>query len=84
VGTQRRVTGCGSLARLGRSRSERVRAAQDTAGVLRAVERWAARHQAVQRQLYRVLEHGSAPTSPASLQALRARHDWLPVRWLAK
>ena len=43
-----------------------------------------AHQQAVQREIYLVLDHGSAPTSRGSLQALAARRDWVHVRWLAK
>jgi hypothetical protein len=84
VGTNRRVTVFGSVELLGRSRIELVRAAQDTAGFLRYLELLEARHQAVQRQIYLVLDNGSAHTSQASLQALLARQDWLQVLWLAK
>jgi hypothetical protein len=43
-----------------------------------------AHHQAVQREIYLVLDNGSSHTSQASLQALAQRRDWLHVIWLAK
>ena len=84
VGTNRRVTVFGSVELLGRARLELVRAAQDTAGFLRYLELLEAHHQAVQREMYLVLDNGSAHTSQVSLQALAARQDWLHVLWLAK
>jgi hypothetical protein len=84
VGTNRRVTVFGSVEALGRARIELVRAAQDTAGFVRYLELLEAHQQAVQREIYLVLDNGSAHTSQASLEALAARRDWLHVLWLAK
>jgi DDE superfamily endonuclease len=84
VGTNRRVTGFGSVGVLGRSRIELVRAAQDTAGFVRYLELLEAHQQAVQREIYLVLDKGSAHTSQVSLPALAGRQDWLHVLWLAK
>jgi DDE superfamily endonuclease len=84
VGTNRRVTVFGSVEALGRARLELVRAGQDTAGFVRYLELLEAHQQAVQREIYLVLDNGSAHTSQASLQALAARRDWLHVLWLAK
>jgi transposase len=83
VGTTRRVTVFGSVEALGRARVELVRAAQDTAGFIRYLELLEAHHQAVQREIYLVLDNGSAHTSRLSTQALAQRRDWLHVIWLA-
>ena len=84
VGTNRRVTVFGSVEALGRARIELVRAAQDTAGFVRYLELLEAHQQAVQREIYLVVDNGSAHTSQLSLQALAARKAWLHVVWLAK
>jgi hypothetical protein len=84
VGTNRRVTVFGSVEALGRARVELVRAAQDTAGFVRYLELLEAHHQAVGREIYLVLDNGSAHTSRLSTQALRQRGGWLRVIWLAK
>jgi transposase len=84
VGTNRRVTVCGSVEVLRRTRIELVRAAQDTAGFVRYLELLEAHQQAVQREIYLVVDNGSAHTSQLSLQALAARKAWLHVIWLAK
>ena len=84
VGINRRVTVFGSVEALGRARVELVRAAQDTAGFVRYLELLDGHHQAVQREIYLVLDNGSAHTSRLSTLALRAREDWLHVIWLAK
>jgi DDE superfamily endonuclease len=84
VGTNRRVTVFGSVEALGRARVELVRAAQDTAGFVRYLELLEAHHQAVGREIYLVLDNGSAHTSRLSTQALRQRGGWLHVIWLAK
>jgi transposase len=82
VGTNRRVTVCGSVEALGRARIALVRAAQDTAGFVRYLELLEAHQQAVQREIYLVLDNGSAHTSQLSLEALAARKAWLHVVWL--
>jgi hypothetical protein len=84
VGTNRRITVFGSVEALGRGRVELVRVAQDSAGFVRYLELLEAGHQAVQREIYLVLDNGSAHTSQVSLQALAARRAWLHVIWLAK
>jgi hypothetical protein len=84
VGTNRRVTVFGSVEALGRGRIELVRAAQDSAGFVRYLELLETQHQAVQREIYLVLDNGSAHTSMLSTQALAQRQDWLHVLWLAK
>jgi hypothetical protein len=84
VGTNRRVTVFGSVEGLGRGRIELVRAAQDTAGFVRYLELLETHQQTVQREIYLVLDNGSAHTSKGSEQALAARQDWLHVIWLAK
>ena len=84
VGINRRVTVFGSVEALGRARIELVRAAQETAGFLRYLDLLEAHHQSVQREIYLVLDHGSAHTSRLSAHALRARELWLHVIWLAK
>jgi len=84
AGTNRRVTGCGSVEALGRGRVELVRAAGDSAGFVRYLELLEAHQQATGREIYLVLDNGSAHTSALSLQALAARRDWLHVIWLAK
>ncbi len=84
VGTNRRVTVFGSVEAQGRARVELVRAAQDSAGFVRYLELLQAHHQAVQREIYLVLDNGSAHTSTLSTQALAQRRDWLHVIWLAK
>jgi len=84
VGTDRRVTVCGSVEALGRARVELVRPAQDSAGFVRYLELLEVHHQAVQREISLVLDNGSAHTSVLSTQALAQRRDWLHVIWLAK
>jgi hypothetical protein len=84
AGTNRRVTVFGSVEALGRGRVELVRAEQDSAGFVRYLELLEAHHQRVEREIYLVLDNGSAHTSKVSLQALAERRDWLHVMWLAK
>lgn len=84
AGTNRRVTVFGSVEALGRWRLELVRATQDSAGFLGYLDLLEARHHTVQREIYLVLDNGSAHTSLKSLHALDARRDWLHVIWLAK
>jgi hypothetical protein len=84
VGTNRRVTVFGSVEALGRGRIELVQAAQASAGFVRYLELLEAHHQAVQREIYLVLDNGSAHTSGLSTQALAQRREWLHVIWLAK
>jgi hypothetical protein len=84
AGTNRRVTVFGSVEALGRGRVELVRAEADSAGFVRYLELLEARHQALERQIYLVLDNGPAHTSKVSLQALAARQEWLHVIWLAK
>ena len=84
VGTNRRVTVFGSVEVLGRARVELVRAAQDSAGFVRYLELLEAHHQATGREIFLVLDNGSAHTSKGSEQALAARQDWLHGIWLAK
>lgn len=75
---------CGSVDVLGRARVELVRATQDSAGFVRYLELLEAHHQEVQREIYLVLDNGSAHTSTLSMHALAQRRDWLHVIWLAK
>jgi len=84
AGTNRRVTVCGSVEALGRGRLELVRATGDSATFVRSLELLRAHHQAVGREIYLVLDNGSAHPSALSRQALAARHAWLHVLWLAK
>ncbi len=84
AGTNRRVTVFGSVDVLRRARAELVRAAQDSAGFVRYLELLEAHQQAVQREIYLVLDNGSAHTSTLSTRALAQRRDWLHVIWLAK
>lgn len=84
VGINRRVTVFGSVDLLRRARVELVRVAQDSAGFVRYLELLDSHHTAVQREIYLVLDNGSAHTSRVSSQALAARRDWLHVIWLAK
>jgi transposase len=84
AGTNRRVTVFGSVEALGRGRIELVRAAADSRGFVRYLELLEEHHQRVQREIYLVLDNGSAHTSKASVQALAERQDWLHVIWLAK
>lgn len=84
VGINRRVTVFGSVEALRRGRIELVRAAQDSAGFVRYLELLEAHHQAVRREIYLVLDNGSAHTSGLSTHALQARAAWLHVIWLAK
>ncbi len=74
----------GSVDVLRRARVELVRAAQDSAGFVRYLDLLEAHHRTVQRQIYLVLDNGSAHTSHLSLQTLAARREWLHVIWLAK
>jgi transposase len=74
----------GSVELLGRGRIELVRAAQDSAGFVRYLELLEAHQQATGREIFLVLDNGSAHTSMLSLQALAQRRDWLHVIWLAK
>jgi hypothetical protein len=84
VGINRRVTVFGSVEALGRARVELVRAAQDSAGFVRYLDLLEAHHHAEQREIFLVLDNGSAHTSTLSLQALAQRRAWLHVIWLAK
>jgi hypothetical protein len=51
---------------------------------VRSLELLEAHHQAVQREIYLVLDTGSAHTSGLSMPALAQRRDGLHVIWLAK
>jgi hypothetical protein len=84
AGTNRRLTVFGSVEALGRGRVELVRAAADSAGFVRYLEVLEARHQALGREIYLVLDNGAVHTSQASQQALAERQEWLQVIWLAK
>jgi hypothetical protein len=84
AGTTRRVTVCGSVDVLRRARVELVRAAQDSAGSVRYLDLLEAHHQTVQREIYLVLDNGTAHTSTLSMHALAERRAWLHVIWLAK
>jgi transposase len=84
AGTNRRVTVFGSVDVLRRARVELVRVAQDSAGFLRYLELLEAHQQRVQREIFLVLDNGSAHTSALSTQALAQRRAWLHVIWLAK
>ena len=84
AGTNRRVTVFGSVEALGRGRVELLRASQDSAGFVRYLELLEQRHRATGREVYLVLDNGSAHTSRLSTQALKARRSWLHVVWLAK
>jgi transposase len=84
AGTNRRVTVFGSVEALGRGRVEVLRASQDSAGFVRYLEILEQRHRATGRDVYLVLDNGSAHTSRLSMQALEARRSWLHVIWLAK
>lgn len=84
AGTNRRVTVCGSVEALGRGRVELVRATQNSAGFVRYLELLETRHRALGREIYLVLDNGSAHTSKTSQHALAERTDWLHVIWLAK
>jgi transposase len=84
AGTNRRVTVCGSVELLGRGRVELVRARGDSATFVRYLELLEAHQQTTGREIYLVLDNGSAHTSQMSTQALWARREWLHVIWLAK
>src|SRR5262249_2776643 len=77
AGTNRRVTGSGSVDARGRGRIALVRAPHDSAGFLRYLELLGAYHLAVGREISLVLDNGSVHTSRRSLQALAARGEWL-------
>jgi transposase len=84
AGTNRRVTVYGSVEALACGRVEGVRAEANSAGFVRYLELLEARHQAVGREIYLVLDNSSVHTSKTSQQALAQRKDWLHVIWLAK
>ena len=84
AGTNRRVTVFGSVEVLGRGRVEMVQARQGSAGFIRYLEALDARRQATGREIYLVLDNGSAHTSKLSTAALAEREEWLHVVWLAR
>ncbi len=84
AGTNRRLTGFGSVAGFGRGRVEGVWAGQDSACVGRYLEALEARHVATGKEMFLAIDNGPCHTSEASRAALTARAAWLHVIWLAK
>lgn len=82
VGTNRRVTTFGSMELFGRGRVEVVCAGQDSACFARYLIALDARHAAVQREVFLVLDNASCHTSAVSKAALAERALWLHVLWL--
>ena len=83
AGTNRRVTVFGSVEALGRGRVEVVGVGQDSAAFGRYLAALDARHAAVEKELFLVLDNGPCHTSKVSQAALAARADWLHVIPLA-
>jgi hypothetical protein len=84
AGTNRRVTVFGSVETLGRGRVEVICAGQDSACFLLYLEALERRPMATGREIYLVLDNGSAHTSTMSMAALEERAAWLHVIWLAR
>jgi hypothetical protein len=84
AGTNRPLTGFGSVAVCGRGRVEVVCAGQDSACVGRYLAALEARHTATGKELVLAIDHGPCHTSASSRAALAARAAWLHVIWLAK
>lgn len=84
AGTNRRVTAFGSVEVLGRGRVEVVCAGRDSACFLLYLEALDARHHATGREVFLVLDNGSAHTSRASRAALAERAAWLHPVWLSR
>jgi hypothetical protein len=84
VGTNRRLTVFGSVEAFGRGRVEVVGARQDSAGFERYLSALEARHQALGKEIYLVLDNGSCHRSQLSQATLAARAAWLHVIWLAR
>jgi transposase len=83
AGTNRRLTGFGSVEALGRGRVEVRCAGQDSAAFRRYLEALDERHAATERKIFLVLDNGPCHTSKVSRAALFARAEWLHVIWLA-
>jgi len=84
AGTNRRVTVFASVEVFGRGRVEVVQARQDSTGFIRYLEALEERQRATGREVYLVLDNGSAHTSRLSTAALSDRASWLHVIWLAR
>lgn len=84
AGTNRRVTVFGSVEVFGRGRVEVIQARQDSAGFIRYLEALDERHRTTGREVYLVLDNGSAHTSTVSRAALAEREGWLHVVWLSR
>jgi transposase len=84
VGTNRRLTGFGSVESLGRGRVEVLCANQTSACFRHYLEALDQRHTETGREIFLVLDNGPCHTSKASQAELAARTDWLHVIWLAR
>jgi transposase len=83
AGTNRRLTVCGSVEALGRGRVEVLCPAQDSAWFARDLTALDARHAALGKEVYLVLDNGPCHTSKTTKAALAERVAWLHVLWLA-
>ncbi len=84
VGTNRRVTVFGSVEVFGRGRVEVVCEGQDSACFSRYLEVLDRRRRQTGREVFLVLDNGSAHTSKKSRAALAERGEWLHPIWLAR
>jgi len=84
AGTNRRVTVFGSVEVFGRGRVEVVCAGQDSASFARYLVALDARHEALRKEIYLVLDNGPCHRSKVSQANLKQREDWLHVVWLSR
>lgn len=84
AGTNRRLTVFGSVEVYGRGRVEVLGAGQASADFLAYLAVLEARHVAVNREVFLVLDNGPCHRSKASAAALAARAGWLHVLWLPR
>jgi hypothetical protein len=84
AGTNRRLTGFGSVEGLGRGRVEVLGVRQDSAGFARYLAALDARHDATGRNIILVLDNGPCHVSKVTQHALADRAAWLEVIPLAR
>ena len=84
AGTNRRLTVFGSVIAGGQGRVEVLTADSCSTGFVSYLQALDQRHTESGREIFLVLDNGSAHTSQTSRAAMNERADWLHVVWLAR